>query len=124
MKKQPLHAPVLLVLGLIMFSMYSCLKDRAPIPAPKPSLCDTMNVIFSKHIEADILWTHCAISSGCHAAGASYEMYDYNTLKPFAENGKLRDRVLDKKDMPTSGPLPDSLLQRLDCWLKNGYPNN
>ena len=124
MKKQSLGIPLFLVLGLMSLVLYSCLKDIAPSPKPKPTMCDTMNVSYAKHIESDILWTYCAISSGCHSAGASYEIYDYNTMKPFAQNGKLRERVLDKKDMPTSGPLPDSLLQRLDCWLKDGYPNN
>lgn len=124
MKKQPLIVPLVFLLFVLSIVTYSCVKDIGESPKPKPTFCDSLNVSYTKHIESDILWTYCAISSGCHSAGATYEMYDYNTLKTFAQNGKLRDRVLDKKDMPPGGPLPDSLLQRLDCWLKDGYHNN
>lgn len=120
-----------IVLYLLLFfaiSYFSCLKDKAKLPVVPvgPSICDTMRVSFSKDVQP-IISSSCATSSGCHANGTVNSNFsDYNGVKGKAPDGfnSIRDRVIDKKNMPPGGALSDSQIQIIDCWLKKGYPNN
>lgn len=110
---------------LFAVSYYSCVKDKAKLPPPKvvPSVCDSISIKYAADVEP-IMHTNCAISSSCHGGSTvNGNFFTYDGLKPSAANGKVRERVIEKKDMPPGG-LPDSLIQIIDCWLKDGYPNN
>lgn len=130
MKKKKILATTSYLMLLFAVSYYSCVKDKAKLPVVpvNPTICDTMNVSFKDDVQPRILWTNCATSSGCHAGtSVNGNFADYDGIKDAAAAGKIRDRVINKKDMPppgVGGPLPDSLMQIIDCWLKDGYPNN
>jgi cytochrome c peroxidase len=50
-----------------------------------------------------IIQTNC-LGSGCHGSGSSNDNFTvYAGIKTQADNGKLENRVLDKKDMPPDG---------------------
>jgi hypothetical protein len=112
------------VFSAIVLLLFSCTNAKGPIPeAAATNDCDTAN-LYSGNIEL-IINTNCAIS-GCHDASSGMDMSNYNGVKLYADNGFLKDRVLVKKNMPTSpvDPLTASQLNKINCWLEHGAPKN
>lgn len=86
-------------------------------------LCDSLSVKFATDI-TPIIQVNCAIT-GCHdGTSAPGNFTTYAGIKAKVDDGKLRSRVLTIKDMPPVGPLPDSSLQKIECWINDGAPNN
>ncbi|TAL58579.1 MAG: hypothetical protein EPN85_11370 [Bacteroidetes bacterium] len=69
--------------------------------------------------------TYCT-TTNCHdgSGGAPLDLNNYADIKIFFDNGQLKSRVIDLKNMPPSAPLPDSLINKLNCWIGNGAKNN
>lgn len=119
----------LVILCMVFFCVFytSCVKDvaRLPVTVPK-SFCDSMDVKYTTDIQT-IISANCELS-GCHdgGSGSTYpnNLGDYATLKLMADQGRIKERVVTLKTMPPSGPLVDSLIQKLNCWLDAGAPNN
>ena len=119
-----------ILLGTLFVSQYSCTKKEA---AQKPEIvqssCDSLHVSYYWVIKKMILETNCAIED-CHVKGfASGDFTTYLGLKEKVDNDLLEKRVLEDKNMPpanSQGPkfLSDLDLQRIDCWIKAGAPNN
>lgn len=110
---------------LFVTSYYSCTKDVGPLPTSNVSLCDSLNVKYAADIKP-IMITYCAIS-GCHETGYPYgDLSAYTAdLQAYVNSGALRNQVIVTKAMPqTGGPLSFSDLQKIDCWLSAGAPNN
>ena len=108
----------------VIFSLTNCVKEQASLPKPKPpGFCDTIPAKYSADVKP-IVSANCL--SGCHvpAGSATSDFNQYNPLKADADDGQLRNRVIVVKDMPPAGALPDSLLQKIDCWITNGALNN
>ena len=126
MKKVVFFYTVVFLLGVMVLSHNSCVKDIGPLPTKiTVAFCDSLNVKYSTDI-SQIMTMYCATTSGCHGTAASAgDFTTYAGLQPYANNGSLRNRVLVVKDMPLGGPpLADSLLQKIDCWLLKGFPDN
>ena len=126
MKKGVIFSILTLSLGFVIISHFSCVKDIGPLPTKiTVAFCDSLNVKYSTDIN-QIMITYCATKASCHGTGASAgDFSTYGGVQPYASDGELRDRVLVQKDMPQGGPLlADSLLQKIDCWLQKGFPNN
>ena len=86
--------------------------------------CDTSDYSFSGRIAA-IFSTSCATSIGCHSSGSSNGSFtSYTEIKPFIDNGSIRDRVVVKRDMPVTAPLPSCDIDVLVKWIEAGAPNN
>ena len=125
MSKKHAFLGVFCVMIFISISHYSCIKDKGEQPeAVSQSLCDSLNVTYMTVIKPMVV-NNCA-TLNCHdgSGGAPLDLNTYVDLKTFFDNGQLKDRVFTKKDMPQTGPLPDSLLQKLQCWMNDGAPNN
>lgn len=115
-------------LGLVfpgmLFALTSCKKDKAePVII---SVCDTLPASYGAQISAIIL-NSCAVA-GCHVAGGSGlgDFTTYTGVKAKADNGSLKLRAADLKDMP---PFPyDSLtalqVQQILCWISKGAPDS
>ena len=105
-----------LTLGLIIIS---CTKDVGVIPVEPPSFCDT--ITYEKHIKP-IIDNHCISCHGDISPSSGYPLTSYDLLKQKGVEGKIKDRVIIKKDMP---PAPDKLsneeLNMMNCWITNGY---
>ena len=122
-KKSILYA-VAFMLMVVSVSLFSCVKDIGPLPVQKSvTFCDSLNVKWSTDIQP-IIQANCAFS-GCHSAGASMgDFTAYAGVKAKVDNGSLNNRVIIQKNMPSSGPLPNSLIQKIDCWIQKGAQNN
>jgi len=72
-----------------------------------------------------IIQSNCAIPS-CHISGGNgngiFETYD--GLKKKVDNGAFKRRVIDRMNMPASGPLPPNEIDILKQWLDEGALNN
>lgn len=116
---------------LVAFSIayYSCVKEIAPLPRTAPLvLCDSLNIKYSVHIQP-IIQTAC-LDPGCHSVGggsSGYDLSSYALLKAKVDDSTFVRRVLQGDVygwMPTSGALPLADRQKINCWIKDGAPNN
>ena len=112
-----------------MIAFHACTKDQGVPASFNVNPCTTTAVSYSATIDP-IIQSNCATSKACHKAGTTNA--DYSTYAGFAAkadpplgNGALRERVIAGPNwMPDGNPLPDSLKNKIDCWLRNGAPNN
>lgn len=72
-----------------------------------------------------VIANKCA-TTGCHGHNGLANLNDYNILKERADNGNINKFVFELKMMPptTATQLTDAEKEKLQCWLKNGAPNN
>jgi hypothetical protein len=131
MKKKHFFSFSFFLMCLICIFYYSCTKDVAPLPGVNKNLCDSLKVKYSTDI-APIIQAKCSIS-GCHVphglGNGDFTSYAGVSLKADAPlgNGSLRKRIVNGESppMPANPPYPTTLeIQKIDCWLKNGAPNN
>ncbi len=106
---------------------FSCTYDKVDITEETPplelNLCDSIYESYQLTI-VPIINSNCT-TSGCHDAGSpSGNFTTYNGLKAKVDNGALRKRVLEDKDMPPSGSLSQEERDKLNCWLEKAAPNN
>lgn len=117
---------IYLVMSLVLLGVvfHSCTKDQGKI---RDTSCDGVEVKYSTDIEPLIKNSGCSSSFSCHFVGSPPgDFTTYEGIKEKVDNGTLRKRVIDGDPsfMPPTGPLPDSLIKLLDCWMKAGAPNN
>jgi mono/diheme cytochrome c family protein len=115
MKKILLLIPVLSYLA-------SCTYDKGEIPV-KETECDS-TISYADDI-APLMTDYCI---SCHTPGGpgAGDFTGYTELKQKADNGTLKNRVVDLKDMPQAGAPTLSEDQRsiINCWIKQGAPDN
>lgn len=96
------------------YFIFSC-KKTDPV-------CDGSNPTYHSAIKS-IIDNSCI---SCHGAGSSRGNFKaYQGLKPYLDNGKFKRLVLEEQVMP-KGPAklsPDEL-NKIQCWVNNGYPEN
>lgn len=123
-------------LFFLLVLLHSCTYDKYEVPEPATpppadttqtgtalTRCDSLNVTYSATVKP-ITDNNCAIS-GCHAAGSGNgDFTTYAGLKAKVDNGSFKKRVIEDKTMPPSGPLPASDIEKLQCWLDAGAPEN
>ena len=110
--------------------MVSCTKDVAEAPAPPAPVntCDTPS--FANDI-LPIFTNNCSFS-GCHASpGASGYTFENHAQISNTANHDIILKAL--RQQPGAAPMPyppgsaavnDSLIQKIDCWIQAGAPNN
>lgn len=113
----------LLLLIPAFVCMASCTYDKGEVPV-KDTECDSA-ISYSADI-APLMTTYCI---SCHVAGGTGtgDFTTYSGLKQKADNGTLKNRVVDLKDMPQAGFLPvmsDAERNLINCWIKQGSPDN
>jgi len=84
--------------------------------------CSTIDSKYSTSI-AGIISGSCT-TSGCHNGSSSFDLKTYNQVKPYIDNGKFNDEVINKKSMPKGKSLSQDELNKIKCWLDQGGPNN
>jgi hypothetical protein len=108
-----------LLVGLIWIC-FSCVKDKVPVLID-PNCADSVS--FSNDVWP-IISENCA---GCHGVGNStgYVFTNHTTvsLNANAIVGSMRSEGFQL--MPIGGPaLPDSIIQKINCWIQQGKLNN
>lgn len=115
----------------LLFVVASCGKDDNNVDYAAAADCTaivTPDNTYTNGIKA-ILDTSCA-SAGCHDAISASEAIDLsnytNSKHAFEKKDALCTIHHGKgcKPMPDGSPkLSDSVINKLDCWAKNGYLN-
>jgi len=119
----------LLVILFFASIICACTNDQTTQPAVID--CDTIGDASFKDDVQPIIETSCSYNSSCHATGTfTVVLETYDQLKTHLESGKFEERVLVNKNMPpnyaTEGPTELTVMQLglIDCWLKDGFPDN
>lgn len=107
---------------IVLFT--SCLSDKGDLAQPLPD-CTTIASEFNADVNP-IIQTYCV--NGCHEPGGSgtgdFKSNPYVGVKSKVDNGTFEQRAINTKDMPPSGPLSQTDIDILRCWLAAGAPNN
>ncbi|MEW6467911.1 MAG: hypothetical protein AB1458_03255 [Bacteroidota bacterium] len=103
----------------------SCTRDKGNPLISQASNCDT-SITYTQTI-APIISQYCSTTPGCHVTGfTAGDFTSYAGLKIKLDAGVFQNRVFVVRDMPQTPnpPLPDSVFNKLKCWVDEGYPNN
>jgi hypothetical protein len=85
--------------------------------------CDGSNLTYNSGI-ASIINASCNGSS-CHGSGSQHGAFTtYAGLQAVISSGIFNNRVVVKQDMPQGSDLTTSQLNKIKCWVDNGYPEN
>lgn len=108
----------ILLVSTALISSCEYKKGQAPKPIEVvvAGACDSVK--YSVDIQP-ILNTYC---TGCHSASPDFTNYVGTKLK--VDDGTFKNRVITLKDMPLDGPLSQANLDKIQCWLDKGAPNN
>jgi hypothetical protein len=99
-------------LVLILFSCKKSIYDK--------NLDCSTSVSFSQQI-LPLVENNC---TACHSAGeAGYTLTDHANISNHAEDMLSSMKGINKL-MPEDGPLDITLIQKFECWIKQGKPNN
>lgn len=109
-----------LISMLLVQGLSSCAKDKVSIVVP-PNCPDTIS--FNVHI-LPLIQSNC---TGCHNAGngTGYTLTNHSNISASADAilGSMHGNGYQL--MPQGGPaLPDSLIQKVECWIYQGKKNN
>ena len=104
------------IIGLTLVAMSSCKKKTTFEP-----VCDGSTPTYDGYVSG-IISSKC---SGCHGSGSSDGDYStYSGLSTITSNGKFEKEVLTDQSMPSNGSISESDLNKLKCWVENGFPEN
>lgn len=85
--------------------------------------CSKINATYSADIKPFV--TANCNATACHNAGSlNGDFTGYTGLKTKADNGSLKSRVCDQKNMPPTGPCSTDQINKFTCWIQSGSPNN
>jgi hypothetical protein len=114
----------ILKIGFILFvvlglAMSSCSKDNTSKYALNANCTDTVS--YSQDI-VPILENNC---NGCHNSGAGGYSFTDHTETAANASAILNSLYGTTQLMPLGGPaLPDSLIEKVQCWINQGKLNN
>ncbi len=95
---------------LIIFIIYSCKKKKVP-------KCDGTSSTYNSNIKSII--NNSCTGSGCHPSYSTYL-----GLKSVLDNGTFKQQVISNKSMPKNSSLSTDQLNKIQCWVDAGYPEN
>ena len=114
----------ILFVSLVLIFIGSCTFEKGDIPKKVDAFkCDstvhysTINNIVNNFCDGD----------ACHGTTTTESIVlvdNYGNLKSEVDKGKLLERVITLKNMPAAGPIDDSLISRIHCWITEGGPHN
>lgn len=112
----------ILICTILLF--VSCAYDKEDLLYPGAAFdCNLSPSKFNTDIKP-IMLASCA-TAGCHnvadaAAGVVLETYDQ--VNAFAD--RINQRAVVEKTMPVAGPLSNTEIDKISCWINQGTPNN
>ncbi len=107
MKSKTLYFAITLVV------IASCKKDSGKLT---PS-CDGAHPTYQSQIKS-IIDSRCA-TSNCHPNYNTYE-----GLLPALQGGDFRREVLVNQTMPQGSSLTQDQINKIQCWVNDGFPEN
>jgi hypothetical protein len=94
-----------------------------PVPEPVIDSCALLQVTYTKDI-APLISANCS-TPNCHSNNFYFgDFTTYSGLRIKVDNGTFYYRVFTTRNMPLNGSLSHTQLQKIQCWLDAGTPNN
>lgn len=87
----------------------SCKKSKKKVTP----VCDGTNATYNNTVKA-------IVNSSCVSCHSGYSTY--SGLSTITTNGKFTQHVLTNQDMPQGSSLSSDQLNKIQCWVNNGYP--
>lgn len=82
-------------------------------------VCDPQTISWQTDI-LPIMEEYCA-TSGCHDGITRLDWTDYEKVKEYATS--IRSKTQDRS-MPFDGPMPQTEIDKIACWVEAGALNN
>ena len=104
-----------------MIALNSCAKDKVGGDLPYPEIICSDTVSFSNDV-LPIIQNNC---TGCHDNSNGYTFTNHQNIfdNYAAIVGSMKG--VGYQLMPQGGPaLPDSVIQKIQCWVNQGMKNN
>ena len=125
MKKLNNKSLLTLLIGVLILSSiaFSCAKEKVPTTVLDTSSCKP-NVSYLNDIKP-IMSNHCV---SCHSSknpNGGYDLTNYDGLTKNVSKvlGSMKqDGTVES--MPQGYKVADSLIQKLNCWINQGFKNN
>ena len=114
---------VLLFSIVVILTAPSCYYDKSDLLSLSNIPCSSVDSKFSTAI-SPLIQSKCS-SSGCHdaATGAGNAVL-VTYAQIFAKAGRINQRCVIDRTMPTGTPLSDSEVASIRCWVDAGAQNN
>jgi hypothetical protein len=115
-------------IAILCIALYACKKNAVSTDYAASAVCSGTTPTYTNYVSS-IINNSCA-TSGCHnnassKAGISLEGFA-NASNQFKTNSKNLTAIhygSGVEAMPKSAAkLADSIINKLDCWVKNGCP--
>jgi hypothetical protein len=105
-------------LSLVLFIvlMSACTKDEVTEDTPDED-CATE---YTYDADISTIINNNCIS--CHGSGTLLRLTTYSEVVD--EIDKVKAEVITDKSMPTTGPLSDSDIEKINCWINQNTPKN
>jgi hypothetical protein len=117
------------LITICTISFVACKTDNAESLYPNKVACDTTNVKYGATVQP-IIQTNC-LNQGCHTSGNPSGGYTFETYTDFTvtvTGGTLLNaihyRTGGTRNMPPTGQLSACDIDKIEAWIKRGYPNN
>jgi len=112
----------ILFLSLVISLLFSCKKENTPTTINNTN----NNVSCSKTISykneiAPMLNMYCG---GCHSSNQSSGGINLSGYSNASNHATRSLNSIKNGSMPPMGSIPDSLVQKLSCWINQGKANN
>ena len=98
----------LIVTFIISVALLSCKKTQKVT-------CDGSTPTYNSFVKS-------IVDSKCVSCHGSYSTYQ--GLSSITTNGEFEKEVLINQSMPEGGSLSQDDLNKLQCWVENGFPEN
>ncbi|MDX2362357.1 MAG: cytochrome c [Crocinitomicaceae bacterium] len=106
----------LLIAFLLLWVNFSCEKDELLTVE-----CDGSSPTYDADISL-IIQQNCV---QCHGSGSSNGSFTtFAGISTVTSNGKFEQEVLNNQTMPQNGTLSQDQLNKIKCWVENGFPEN
>jgi cytochrome c553 len=108
----------ILLFAFLGASVVSCKKDSTTTSTTSASCTKTISY---KTEIAPMMNTYCA---SCHSANQPSGGVNLSSYSSVSSNATRSLSSIKSGSMPPMGSIPDSLVQKLSCWISQGKANN
>lgn len=114
----------ILTLSAMFFT--ACYYDKADkLYSGVGTACDTAGMTYNNHIKP-ILDANCVSCHNATAFSGNVKLHTYSDVQVTIPSGKLLNSVKHlsggSKNMPPGSKLSDCNIQKIEAWIKRGYP--
>ncbi len=116
--KSSIYSISILIITIVIIS---CTKDKVGGDVPFPEVICSDSISFNNEV-LPIIQNNC---TGCHENQNGYTFTNYQNISSSyaAIIGSMKGTGYQL--MPQGGPaIPDSLVQKIQCWVNQGMNNN